>query len=141
MNITSHESVLAALKNQASCYSNRGTTRGVDDNLVSWALDKTGTVDASFLCNSNENTKQIALVKQQERNGVLELGIPEEVLQIHGVAPASKAEGVIRLIYENVNGISNKLSKNDKVEKAKEIINDLEVDIVACNEHRLNMQD
>jgi hypothetical protein len=57
MNITSHESVLAALENQASCYSNRGTTCGVDVNLVSWALDKTGTVDASFLCTSNENTK------------------------------------------------------------------------------------
>jgi hypothetical protein len=80
MNITSHESVVTALKNRASHYSNRGTTRGVEDNLVSWALDKTGTVDASFLCNSNENTEQIALVKQQERNRVLELGVPEEVL-------------------------------------------------------------
>jgi hypothetical protein len=60
LNITSHESVLAALKNRASCYSDRGTTRGVDDNLVSWALDETGTVDASFLCPSNENTKRIA---------------------------------------------------------------------------------
>jgi hypothetical protein len=40
-----------------------------------------------------------------------------------------------------VNGISNKLSNNDKVEKAKEIINDLEVDIVAYNKHQLDMQD
>ncbi len=98
-------------------------------------------MDASFLCNSNEIIKQIALVEQQERNSVLELGIPEEVLQIHRVAPASKAEEVIRLIYENVNGISDKLSKNDKVKKAKEIINDLEVDIVAYDKHRLTMQD
>ena len=47
---------------------------------------------------------------------------------------------MIRLIYENVNGISNNLCNNDKVEKAKGIINDLEVDIVAYNEHHLNMQ-
>jgi hypothetical protein len=47
------------------------------------------------------------------------------------VAPASKPEGVIRLFYKNVNGISNKLSNNDKVEKAKEIIDKLEVNIVA----------
>ncbi len=141
MNLTSHESVHAALKNRASCYSSRGTTHGVDDNLVSWALNETGMVDVSFLCPSNENTKQIAIVKQQERNRVLELGVLEEVLQIHGVAPARKVEGVIRLIYKNVNGISNKLSNNDKVEKAKEIINDLEVDIVAYNKHQLNMQD
>ncbi len=57
MNITSHEFILAALKNRASCYSNRDATHGVDDNLVSWALDETGTVSAFFLCNSNENTK------------------------------------------------------------------------------------
>ncbi len=65
----------------------------------------------------------------------------EEVLQIHGVAPASKPEGVIQLIYENVNGISNKLGNNEKVEKAKEIHDKLEVNIVTYNKHRLNMQD
>jgi hypothetical protein len=48
---------------------------------------------------------------------------------------------VIRLIYENVNGINNRLCNNEKVEKAKEIIDDLEADIVAYNKHRLNMQD
>jgi hypothetical protein len=57
------------------------------------------------------------------------------------VAPMSKAEGVIRLNYENANGINNKLSNYDKVEKAKGIIDELEADIVAYNEHRLNMQD
>ncbi len=141
MNITSHESVLAALKNRASHYSNRGSTHGIDGNVIHWTLDKTGMVDTSFLCNSNEDSKQIALEGQQERNRVTEIGIPEEVLQIHGVAPTSKPEGVIRLIYKNVNGISNNLINSNKVEKAKEIIDKLEVDIVAYNEHHLNMQD
>ena len=72
---------------------------------------------------------------------MLNLGVLEEVLRIHGTAPASKPEGVIRLIYENANGISNKMSNNEKVEKAKEIMNDLEVDIVAYSDHRLNMRD
>ncbi len=57
------------------------------------------------------------------------------------MAPASKLEGVTQLIYENANGISNKMCNNDKVEKAKEIIDVLEVDIAAYNEHHLNMQD
>ena len=47
----------------------------------------------------------------------------------------------MRLIYENVNCLSNKLSNNDKVDKAKEIHDNLEVGIVAYNEHRLNMCD
>ena len=65
--------------------------------------------------------------------------VSDEVLKIHGIAPMSKGEGVTRLIYENANGISNKLSNNEKVERAKELHDSLEVDIVAYNEHRLNM--
>jgi hypothetical protein len=82
----------------------------VDDNLVSCALDETGMVDTSLLCNNCENNEKLALVEQQEGNGVMELGILEEVLQVHGIAPASKLEGAIWLIYKNVNGICNKLS-------------------------------
>jgi hypothetical protein len=46
----------------------------------------------------------------------------------------------VRLVYENVNSLSNKLKDNEKVEKAKEIHDKLEVDIAAYNKHRLNMQ-
>ncbi len=63
------------------------------------------------------------------------------MLQVDGVGPQRKGKGVIRLIYENVNGLSNKLSDNEKVEKAKEIDNKLEVDIVAYNDRRLSMHD
>ncbi len=62
------------------------------------------------------------------------------MLQVHGTPPSSKGEGIVRLVYENVNGLSNKLSDNKKVDKAKEIHDELEVDIAACNEHRLNMR-
>jgi hypothetical protein len=141
MGITSHESTLAALENRANHFTRRGKLRGVDDNLVTWALDKTGTIDSSLLCNNYENKERLALAEQQEGNRVTGLGVPEEVLLIHGAAPATKPEGVIRLIYENANGISNKLCNKEKVEKAKELHDDLEVDIVAYNEHRINMQD
>ena len=43
-------------------------------------------------------------------------------------------------MYEITNGISNRMCNNDKVEKAKELINDLEVDLVAYTEHKLNMR-
>jgi hypothetical protein len=141
MEITSHESVLAALENRANRFTRWGKLRGVDDNLVTWALDEKGTIDTSLFCKNHENNKWLALVKQQEGNRVMGLGVPEEVLQIHGVAPASKPKGVIWLIYENVNRISNKLCDNQKVEKAKEVYDKLEVDIAAYNKHRLNMQD
>jgi hypothetical protein len=116
----------------------------MDDHVVlaAWADDETGTVDASLLLNSDsEINKQMGLTEHQEQNRVMVLGISDKVLQVHGVALSSKGKGVVRLIYENVNGLSNKLSDNEKVDKAKEIHDKLEVDIVTYNEHRLNMRD
>ena len=48
LGITSHESALAALENRANRFTRRGKLRGVDDNLVTWALDETGTIDTSL---------------------------------------------------------------------------------------------
>jgi hypothetical protein len=62
------------------------------------------------------------------------------MLQVHGYAPPKKAEGTVRLIYENVNGFCNRLCVNEKVERAKEIHDELEVDIAAYCEHKLNMK-
>ena len=66
--------------------------------------------------------------------------INDELLEIHGRYPAKKQEGVIRLIYENANGIDSRFKDNWKVEKAKEIHDELEVDIAAYNEHKMNMK-
>ncbi len=45
----------------------------------------------------------------------------------------------MQLVYENVNGLSNNLSNNKKVGRAKEIHDNLEVNIAAYSKHRLNM--
>jgi hypothetical protein len=144
MNITSHDSVLAALEHQVSWYRCTGKLGDIGDHtvLVAAAIDKRGTVNASYFLNNNsENNEQLELIERQERDRVRELGVADEVLQVHGTSPSSKGEGIMQLIYENVNGLSNKLSDNKKVEKAKEIHDKLEVDIVAYNKHRLNMRD
>jgi hypothetical protein len=66
-------------------------------------------------------------------------GVKDELLSVHGVAPGSKAEGIMRLIYENLNGLNSRMSENEKLEKARELIHDLEADIMCYNEHRLNL--
>jgi hypothetical protein len=68
--------------------------------LVSWALDKTGTVNSSLLLNVTEANKQTTLVELQEKGQVEELGILDKVLQGHGVASASKGEGILCMIYK-----------------------------------------
>jgi hypothetical protein len=45
--------------------------------------------------------------------------VRDELLSVHGVAPGSKAEGVVRLIYENLNGLNSRMSDNRKLDKAR----------------------
>ena len=33
--------------------------------------------------------------------------IADEILEVHGVVPGRKAEGVTRLVYENSDGLNN----------------------------------
>ncbi len=80
MNTTSHESVLAMLENHANRFKDRGKLKGVDDKLVSWAMDETGTIDTSIFISNYDNNKRLALTEQQETNMVTSLGIPDEVL-------------------------------------------------------------
>ena len=65
-------------------------------------------------------------------------GFTDEVLKLHGLAPGKKGEGVTRVIYKNPNGFNSQMTRNEKLEKDKEIIDDLEADVVAYSEHRLN---
>ncbi len=58
-------------------------------------------------------------------------GVSEYLLEVHGLPPGRKGDGVTRLIHENLNGLQSvMLSKNGKLEKARWVIDDLQVDIV-----------
>ncbi len=106
-----------------------------EDERLDVKIDETGT-----LARREESwgiDKELAARVLEER----ELrDITDDVLKIHGTRPRQKPDGVVWLIYENANGIDGRFTNNKKVEKAKQIHNNLEVDIVAYNEHRLNMQ-
>ena len=64
-------------------------------------------------------------------------GVTDEVLKLHGIAPGKKGEGVTRAIYENPNGFNSQINRNEKLEKSKEISDELEADVVAYSKHRL----
>lgn len=66
--------------------------------------------------------------------------VSDDLLVIHGVAPIKKPEGCSRFMYENPDGLNNRLSGNEKLDKARDIIDELEADVVAYNEHKLNMR-
>lgn len=145
MNRTKHSKVLSVLEKRALKYKN--TSGGcVNDSFDKDKLDhidETGTVDTSSLTDdgsveSDGNSRAGKSARELELEQVS--GVDEYLLRVHGVAPGSKPEGVWRLIYENLNGIQSRLAGNDKLDKIKGVIDDMEADIACFNEHRLNLQ-
>jgi len=106
---------------------------GSEASTHDWTVDETGTINTSVIISELET-------EQQEISEMNNITLPEEILQVHGYAPSKKVDGMVRLIYENVNGLQNRLSGNEKVERAKEMHDELEVDIAAYCEHQLNMK-
>jgi hypothetical protein len=92
-------------------------------------LDKTGRIDTHLL-NHGE-------ILHQEQLSIR--GVSDENLQVHRVLPGCKEEGITWL-YENTNGISNRMCRNNKLSKANDLIDKLGADIVAYNKHRQNLQ-
>ena len=62
----------------------------------------------------------------------------QELLNPIGLIPCSKREDSTRLFYENLNGMSPHISGNTKLEKTMGIIDDMEIDVFAYNEHKIN---
>ncbi len=133
MNGTKHETVLQVLTQRAERFRSRLGRSGLEGLGHAWAIDKTGTIETSGLVTCESKAEQL------EISEVNKITIPEEILQVHGFAPSKKGEGMVCLIYENVNGFSNRLSGNEKVKQAQQIHDKLEVDMAAYCEHWLNM--
>ncbi len=130
MTTTSHKAVLDALLHWAVL--RRKTT---EEPTHLWLIDEMGMLDTSGFGSCNEND-----VIEKEIRELNTIVIPDEVLQVHGYAPPKKAEGIIQLVYENMNSLNNWMSNNKKVERLKESHDELEVDVAAYYEHKLNMK-
>ena len=111
----------------------------MDEVLYQEALDKTGIVSIYSLTQFDKNSiTSRGKTLEWKEEGTLD--IAKELLRVHEIAPGKKPEGVTRIIYENTNSFNTRISGNEKVEKAKEVIDKLEVDVVCYNKHRVNMK-
>ncbi len=131
LNGTPHKSVLRALSHRFQAF--RIWNFRNSEHL--WSVDEAGTIDTRNIGRLN-----LCETVQQEISEVNAIELPDETLKVHGNAPPPKAEGTIRLIYENVNGFPNRLSDKEKIGKARDLHDELEVDIAAYCKHRLNMR-
>ena len=134
MQTTEHESIVEALTRQQRWKGQNNLVREVlqQDGMLQesgWGEEAHVQEDAEDAGTTSHWTEMQEVMEQ----------VNDETLGIHGEEPGPKGAGVTRLIYENVNGLQRGPVGNKKLEKARRLHNDLEVDIVAYNEHRLNL--
>ena len=140
MTLAKHSRVMTALEKRALRYRRKGqVVSDPDEALYNEAIDETGTVSTVGLDADSEGdivqnftTAEATLLEEEEIRGV-----SDDLLTIHGNVPGPKPEGVSRLLYENLDGINTRISGNEKLDKAKEINDELEADVMAFNEHRI----
>ena len=141
MGVTRHSRVLSALEKRALRYRRKGQCQAdMDEVLFNEAIDETGTVSTAGLTDSDNESlgnriieAEATYLEQEEIQGV-----SDDLLTIHGMAPGPKPEEVTRLIYENPDGFNTRINGNEKLDKAKELIDELEADVAAYSEHRIN---
>jgi hypothetical protein len=66
--------------------------------------------------------------------------IKEGLLKIHGTMSKTKQQGIFRIMGENCNGLNNRISGNEKIAKAIDIREELDIDCLMYCEHRLNFK-
>ncbi len=135
--MTLHQTVLTALEQRALCYQNSKSYEELEEErLLDKAINEMGTVPYANVGGDKESWINVEkqLIKEIRE-------VPDYLLEVHGVPPGWKGEGITRLMYENLNGLQSTLSsKNEKLKKAHRVIDDLQAGIVCYNEHRQNLQ-
>jgi hypothetical protein len=131
--VTRHQTVLTKLERWALCYQNSWTYEELEDaQLLNEAIDKTGTVPCANVGVDKTGQVNIENIKQQLLTE--NRGVSDYLLEVHGVPPGRKGEGITRLIYENLIRLQSTLSsKNKKLDKARWVIKDLQADVVCYN--------
>ena len=120
------------MEKQALRFANRHLTPNqLDSNLV--AVTRTNALNSPqqhipSLPNDSQDQEEVSSFVTEN----------QALLSPIGMAPTSKREDTTRLFYENLNGLSPHIPGNQKLQKTMGIIDDLEVDIFAFNEHKIN---
>jgi hypothetical protein len=86
-----------------------------------------------------KESKDSVAATVNEQKQVME-AVQEGLLQIHGLAPNTKQQGIFQIMGENCNGLNNRIRGNEKIAKALDIKEELDVNCLLYCEHRLNFR-
>ena len=107
-------------------YHNKGNAKADQDKILyDEAMDKTSTINTSELSDFDadalgEQHQKILTSTTLEMEEIME--IANEILEIHGVDPGRKAEGVTRVIYDNSDGLPGATPCTSRISSSISII-------------------
>ncbi len=98
--MTPHQKVLTALEQRAAWYLNSRTCEDLEDeHLLDEAINETGTL---LHASKRDGERSQVVIEEQLIKEIR--GVSEYLLEVHGLPPGRKSEGVTRLIYETSMG-------------------------------------
>ncbi len=83
-----------------------------------------------------ENSKAATSYKDKQRR--VPKVIKKGLLQVHGMAPTTKQQGIFQSMGENYNGFNNRIGGNKKIAKVLDIKEDFDIYCHLYCKHRLN---
>jgi len=130
---TNHSTIMEQLRIRAERFRKQGRLR--DKDLAEIIAE----IKATDKSTQDEMNKMETSTSADENKRVME-AVSAGLLQVHGIAPNTKQHGIFRILGENCNGFNNRIGGNNKLAKALDIKEDLDIDCLLYCEHRLNFR-
>jgi hypothetical protein len=130
---TPHVNIMKQIRDRADRYRKKGRLQ--DEDLEE--IIKEIMAGKDFKDDAEDRIGRMAA--KDEHDKVME-AVEEGLLQVHGMAPNSKQDGIFWIMGENCNRLNNKIRGNEKIAKMLDIKDDLNVDCLMVCKHCLNFK-
>ncbi len=131
--MTSHHTIIEQLWIKADWFRKQ---RILQDQDLEEIISKI-KADEEFK-DGEENGKAETASKDKQKR-VLK-AVKEGLLQVYGIAPNTKQQGIFWIMGENCNGFNNRIGGNEKIAKAQNIKEDLDVNCLMYCKHCINFR-
>jgi hypothetical protein len=129
---TSHSTIMEQLRIKAERFRKQGRLQNEDLEEIMQEIKESDQP-------TNKDKEHRETLAKDEHQKVQE-AVKEGLLQIHGSTPNTKQSGMFRIMGENCNGFNNRISGNEKIAKALDIKDDLDIDRLLYCEHQINFR-
>jgi hypothetical protein len=130
---TSHLTIMEQLRIKVDQFRKQGRLQDQDlDKIIKEIKGDEGFKDG-------EDNGGIEVAAQDKQKRVLK-AVKQGLLQVHGTAPNTKQQGIFRIMGENCTSLNKRIRGNEKIAKALDIKEDLDVDCLMYCKHCINFR-